>query len=78
MNQSTIVVRIWNTTFAEIGRHPELVKDVYARAGCPVTNSVAEWISYGMNARVKWLDAQIDPITRNATVKLSLGRRIKE
>lgn len=78
VNQSTIEVRIRNTTFAEIGRHPDLVKDVYARVGCPVTNSIAEWISYGMNAEVKWLDAQIDPITRGATVKLSLGRGVKE
>ena len=78
VNQSTIDVHIRGTTYAEIGRHPELVKDVYARVGCPVTNSIAEWISYGMNARVEWLDAQIDPITRGATVKLSLGRGIKE
>ncbi len=78
VNQAFIEVRIRNATFAEIGRHPDLVKDVYARAGCPVTNSIAEWISYGMNARVKWLDAKCDPITRSATVKLFLSPGLKE
>jgi len=78
VNESVIDVHIRNTTFAEIGKHPELVKGVYARAGCPVTNSIAEWICYGMNARVEWLDAQIDPITRGATVKLSLSGGIKK
>jgi hypothetical protein len=72
VNHSEINVSIKNATFAEIGRFPELVKDVYGKAGCPVTNSIAEWISYGTKSKVKWLDAKIDPISRSASVRLSL------
>jgi hypothetical protein len=68
-NQS-VDIRIKNATFAEIGNFPDLARDVYAKAGCPVTNSVAEWVSYCTGAMVRWLDAQVNPKDRTATVKL--------
>ena len=72
INQSEVELHIKNVTFSEIGRFPDLVQNVYCKAGCPVTNSMAEWISYGTNSQVKWLDARIDPMRRTASIRLSL------
>jgi len=70
VKNQAVDVRIKNATFAEIGNFPDLARDVYAKAGCPVTNSVAEWVTYCTGAMVKWLDAQVDPKDRTASVKL--------
>ncbi len=67
-----IDIQIRNATFAEIGRYPDVVEDVFRKSGCPVTNSMAEWISYGTGSKVKWLDAEVDPVKRTAQLKLSL------
>ena len=72
VHHPTIEIRVKGATFAELGRYPELVRDVYGRAGCPVTNSMAEWICHCTGSRVRWVDATIDPITRSASVTLSL------
>ncbi|HME19262.1 MAG TPA: hypothetical protein VKF15_05990 [Nitrososphaerales archaeon] len=66
-------ISIKNATFAEIGNFPDLAKGVYAKAGCPVTNSIAEWVSYCTGATVRWVDAQVNPRDRSATVKLILA-----
>ena len=65
-----IDIAIKNATFAEIGNFPDIAQGVYARAGCPVTNSMAEWVSYCTGARIKWLGAQVNPTDRGASVKL--------
>ncbi len=65
-----ISAQIRNASFAEIGKFPGLVSGVYAKAGCPVTNSMAEWVSYCTGTPVRWLDAQVNPVDRVATVKL--------
>jgi hypothetical protein len=67
-------INVKNATFAEIGNFPDLAKDVYAKVGCPVTNSIAEWISYSTGEMVRWVDAQVNPRDRSATVRLLLGR----
>ena len=72
VRDKVIDVHIKNATFAEIGNFPDLVRDVYARAGCPVTNSIAEWVSYCTGARVKWVDAQVNSLDRSAGVRLLL------
>ena len=72
MSGSELSIHIRNVTFAEIGRHPDLVSDVYARAGCPVSNSIAEWVSYGTRSKVRWVAAAIDSTRRTADIKLSL------
>ena len=68
----TVEVNLINVAFAEIGRHADLADGLYKRIGCPVTNSVAEWIAFGMKRKVWWLEAGCDPLKRNAFVRLGL------
>ncbi len=72
VSQSQIRVHIKNATFAEIGRYPDLVDGVFRKSGCPVTNSMAEWISFGTGLKVKWVDGELDPIRRSASFTLSI------
>ncbi len=72
VSQSQIKVQIKNATFAEIGRYPDLVDGVFRKSGCPVTNSMAEWISFGTGLKVKWVDGELDPIKRTAAFTLTL------
>jgi len=74
VNGQAVDIHIKNATFAEIGNFPDLAGEVYARAGCPVTNSIAEWISYCTDTMVGWLDAKVNPRDRTAAVKLLLMR----
>ena len=70
---NTVDVKLTSVAFVEIGRYPDLAKGIYEKVGCPVTNSIGEWIASGMKREVTWLGARCDPLTRNASVRLSLG-----
>ncbi len=69
---SEVSVFIRNATFSEIGAHPDLAEGLFMRAGCPVTNSIAEWLAYCARSRVKWVTASVNPVDRSAFVKLAI------